>query len=91
MGKVHTDTGISIEVMSILNSFDNDIWQSNSAVASRITNYNKSLTFISDEIVTLVLSISALINYLLEIVFFLEPLIYQANFCIIFMIDKVFS
>jgi histone H3/H4 len=50
--QVHPDTGISSRVMSIMNSFVNDVFERIAAEASRLAHYNKRSTITSREIQT---------------------------------------
>ncbi|XP_043539861.1 histone H2B-like [Chiloscyllium plagiosum] len=54
MQQVHPDTGISSKVMSIMNSFVNDIFERIAGEASRLAHYNKRSTISSREIQTAV-------------------------------------
>merc|ERR1711970_1059222 len=50
--QVHPDTGVSSKVMSIMNSFVNDLFERIAAEASRLAHYNKRSTITSREIQT---------------------------------------
>jgi histone H3/H4 len=52
--QVHPDTGVSSKAMSIMNSFNNDIFERIAAEASRLAHYNKRTTITSREIQTAV-------------------------------------
>ncbi|XP_067014044.2 histone H2B-like [Anabrus simplex] len=52
--QVHPDTGISSKVMSIMNSFVNDILERIAAEASRLAHYSKRSTVTNREIQTAV-------------------------------------
>uniref|UniRef100_A0A1I8NIX5 Histone H2B n=1 Tax=Musca domestica TaxID=7370 RepID=A0A1I8NIX5_MUSDO len=52
--EIYTDIGISSKAMSIMNSFDNDIFERTAAEASRLAHYNKRSTITSREIQTAV-------------------------------------
>jgi histone H2B len=52
--QVHSDTGISSKVMSIMNFFINDIFERIAAEAFRLAHYNKRSTITSREIQTAV-------------------------------------
>ena len=51
---MHTDTSVFSKVMSIMNSFVNDIFERIAAEASRLAHYNKRSTISSREIQTAV-------------------------------------
>ncbi|KAJ1357697.1 histone H2B [Parelaphostrongylus tenuis] len=52
--QVHPDTGVSSKAMSIMNTFDNDVFERIAAEASRLAPYNKRSTISSREIQTAV-------------------------------------
>ena len=52
--QVHPDTGISSKVMSIMNSFVNDVFERIASESSRLAHYNKRSTISSREIQTAV-------------------------------------
>ncbi|XP_042206316.1 histone H2B-like [Homarus americanus] len=54
LSKVHPDTGVFLQAMSIMNSFVNDIFERIAAEASRLAHYNKRSTITSREIQTAV-------------------------------------
>merc|ERR1711874_617966 len=52
--QVPPDTGVSSKAMSIMNSFDNDLFERIAAEASKLAHYNKRSTITSREIQTAV-------------------------------------
>ena len=52
--QVHPDTGVSSKAMSIMNSFENDIFERIAPESSRLAHYNKRTTITSREIQTAV-------------------------------------